>query len=145
MENHYAPPRANLDQAKNDQPTGLRGWFSSRPIPVYLIFCLSVLQIAGIAIFTYEGRHIVSNMIETGAMSPVEFFGGLVFPMLYMVAGILLLLLRKIAAYAFSVYFVWGLGKYFGLSQSAPTIFDLILTTCIVAYCWQLYRKGRLK
>ncbi len=141
---NYAPPSANLAESDNGEPDRPKSFLRSRPIFVYVIFLISFLQIAFIAHATYSGWEIFMAMLAQGEISPVEFFGGYIFPGLYAVAGLLLLFMRKTAAFAFTVYFLWSLLKYMGLSRGTPTIYDMIMTTCIVAYCWWLYRAGRL-
>jgi len=66
MNDNYAPPRANLDQSDEAKLSGSKSWFSSRPIPVYLIFLVSFFQIIAPAYLTFDGWHVLSQMFEAG-------------------------------------------------------------------------------
>lgn len=146
MDKNYSPPVAGFDDINQGPSIGSKEWFRARPFPVYLICISGIFQIAVLCYATYHGWAAIIDMLATGVMSMAEFFGGYLFPALYFLASVLLFFLRKSAAFAFSLYWVWGLGKYLsGSSRGAPTIYDLIWTTCIVAYCWMLYRQKRLK
>lgn len=119
-------------------------WFMARPVPVYLIAALCMFQMGVIAYLTIAGWDDIQFAFVTGARSPLQFLIGYLFPLLHLAAAILLLLMRKSAAYAFSAYFLWSVARLGGPVRFPTAILDLLLTSCIVAYCWWLYRQGRL-
>lgn len=121
-------------------PCGWRG----RPLPVYLILLYSIVQLLGEWSQTLGLWDMLIVVVEQGRLSLFDLLGVFVFSLFHVMAALLLLLMRKSAAYAFSAYLLWVLLKYFGANRIASSHLDLLLSIAIAAYCWFLYRRGRL-
>jgi hypothetical protein len=134
-ENKYAPPLADFSS----------GGQHKRPIPVYLIAALCTFQVAALLYIVSSGWPQIWSAISIGAVSPITFAAGFLFPSLHFVSGMLLFFMRKAGAYGFGFYFVWSVVRLFINDRLPTTLFDFSLTTAIAAYSIWLYRRGLLK
>lgn len=134
-ENRYAAPLT--DFSSGDQ--------HKRPIPVYLIAALCMLQVAALIYIVSKGWPQIRSAISTGAISPVAFLAGFLFPLLHFASGMLLFFMRKAGAYAFGAYLVWSIVRLFTNDRIPTTFADLALTIAITAYSVWLYRRGSFK
>ncbi len=74
------------------------------------------------------------------AISIFGFVTGLLYPFVVFVAGILLLLMRKSAIYAFALYLVWGITKVFLEKGEFQAYSSLAIVFGILVYCLRLNR-----
>ena len=149
-ENKYEAPGAQLNPSKAElqAATALSartGWFSARPIPVFIIASWCVLQFAGIVLFMSAHWHTVIQLVQTGTESSSSILGKLLYPLLLFAAGILLLFMRKAATIAFGVYFAWGCAKIVSENIAFSGYLSLALVLGIIVYCLRLQQSGRLK
>lgn len=120
-------------------------WFNSRPIPVFIIAFLCILQFMGItSALAYHWETYV-ELLSTGTISIFGFVTGLLYPFVVFVAGILLLLMRKSAIYAFALYLVWGITKVFLDKGEFQAYSSLAIVFGILVYCLRLKQMGKLK
>ncbi len=136
-ENPYAAP-------KSDAGPGKPNWLKCRPIPVFLIAALCSLQMIGTSLVIYMGRDELMQLVHTGSLTPLAFAGKLIAPLMILTAGILLLLMRKAATYTFAAYLAWVCSKFFIGTSASPGALDLVMVSCMLAYCLHLHRTGRL-
>jgi hypothetical protein len=150
QDNRYSPPSAELDSNTSGsqsaaQPPKTSGWFNARPIPVFIIAGWCILQFFGICLFMFEHWREVTELVRTGAESPLAFVGKFLYPALMFLAGLLLLFMRKAATFAFGLYLAWGATKVISQNIDFPGYLSLALVLGIVVYCLRLQQAGQLK
>jgi hypothetical protein len=120
QDNKYEPPQADLD-ANTATKVLEPGWFNKRPIPVFIIAGLCILQFVGICFFMAEHWREITELVRAGVESPIAFLAKLLYPFVLLMAGVLLLLMRKAATYAFGIYLCWRRPKIDPLRAIVPT------------------------
>ena len=150
QDNRFTPPNAELDsntaalQAAVALPAK-PGWFNARPIPVFIIAGWCILQFVGICLFMFEHWREVTELVRTGVESPLAFLSKFLYPALMLLAGLLLLFMRKAATFAFGLYLVWGTTKVVSQNLEFPGYLSLALILGILVYCLRLQQAGRLR
>jgi hypothetical protein len=149
QDSRYSPPQADLGQgaATSEAPlTSSKGsWFSSRPIPVFIIAAWCILQLVGITIFMVENWREVSEPVRVGMESPLAFAGKFFYPFVMFIAGILLLFMRKAATYAFGLYVAMGIAQVFSKNIDFQGYLSLALVFGIFVYSLRLHKAGHLR
>ena len=112
---------------------------------MYLIAALCAFQVAGLIYIVSSGWPRIQMAISTGAISPVTFLAGFLFPLFHFISAMLLFFMRKAGAYAFGIYFAWSVVRLFTNDRLPTTLADFALTVAITAYSVWLYRRGLLK
>ena len=135
--NRFAPPRASLAVQR-----GVKAWFLRRPIPIFIIAAFCILQYIGILTELARNWTAYLGLIESNAVSPVVFFGKLVYPTLLFAAGTALLLLwSRTAVVLFAAYLAWGFAR---IVVATPTDYlSLALVFGFLVYSLRLASKGR--
>jgi hypothetical protein len=117
-------------------------WFRRRPIPVWIIFAWCTLQLFGVIMYMDNTHYF--DAIHNGEVSPFSATLGFLYPLLFFVSGVFLLLLRRVALALFSAYLLWGILKIAGGATFMP-ILSLALVSAVVMYAWWLKISGTLK
>jgi hypothetical protein len=122
-----------------------RNWFLSRPIPVWIIAAFCTLQFLGISMFMASNWPDFRQHMAEGLISPLGLLGKLLYPFLFLIAGISLLLLRKVAIALFVLYFFWGVAELIAAHGDRLGYMSLALTFGIIVYALRLRNKGLLQ
>jgi hypothetical protein len=122
-----------------------KSWFECRPIPVFIITALCVLQFLGIMLYISEHWSELVDLVRRGAESPLAFVWKLVYPFLLLTAGLTLLTLRKVAILFFGAYLAWGIGKIIVHTIDFPGYLSLALVFGVLVYCLRLVKQGILR
>jgi hypothetical protein len=137
--NDTSQPVANtaLDGAGSQQR-----WFQRRPIPVWIIFALSALQMYGIFVAMHEVHYL--DAINRGLVSPIHAFVGLIYPLLLFIGATLLFFMRKASVFFFVAFLAWGLARI-SLSMPYSNYLGLALDVGICIYALRLAAQGKLR
>ena len=127
--------------ADNESQADPSGASRRRPIAVWIIFAICTLQLLTILIFMHKSHYF--DAVRAGAIAPISAFFGFLYPFLFFLGGVLLLLLRKAAIVVFGIYLGWGILKVVS-GTTHGGVLDLVLAAGILAYCWQLRADGKL-
>lgn len=122
-----------------------RSWFEKRPIPVFVIAALCLLQFLGVVLFIWDHWADLVEMMRRGIESPVTFLFRLVYPFLLLAAGLTLLALRKAALVFFGAYLVWGVEKIIVQTLNFPGYLSLAMVFGVLVYCLRLAKEGVLR
>jgi hypothetical protein len=149
QDNRYNAPQADLGRgAATSQAQSVSSnasWFSSRPVPVFIIAAWCILQLIGISIFMVENWREVSEPVRIGMESPLAFACKFLYPLVLFIAGILLLFMRKAATYAFGLYVAMGIAQVFSKNVDFQGYLSLALVFGIFVYSLRLHKAGHLK
>lgn len=137
------PPVDGLDERVERQKESRSAWFQRRPIPIYIISAYAILQWVAITLYMVEKWSVFMELIRTGALAPLPFAAGFVYPFILFIGGVLVLRMRKSAIYFFGTYLALGLYKVLSQNVSFPGYVDLALVFGILVYCLRL-RQQRL-
>ena len=87
----------------------------------------------------------VMKLLRIGTEFLLGLIVKLLYPLLFLLAGVLLLFLRKAAILAFGAYFAWGCAKIVSENIAFSGYLSLALVLGIIVYCLRLQQSGRLK
>ncbi|WP_457425691.1 hypothetical protein [Roseateles sp. P5_E7] len=132
-------------QPTSPQPSSTTQWFNRRPIPVFIIAALCILQFLGIALYLADHWYGLLELVRTGAESPFGFVFKLVYPFFLLGAGLALLFMRKLAIVLFSIYCAWGVGKIVVQTIDFPGYVSLAMVFGVLVYCFRLQQRGLLR
>ncbi|WP_035373769.1 LPXTG cell wall anchor domain-containing protein [Pseudoduganella violaceinigra] len=132
-ENNYAPPRTEFTAER-----------PKRPVPVYLVTAWCTLQAVLVLVLVCSSWDRYYYLVATGNQSPAAFIAGLLFPLVLLLAGLLLFFMRKAATYAFGIYLASACWKLVVLTSNAPELPVLAVTVAMTLYCIWLHRHGKL-
>jgi hypothetical protein len=135
----------NGSQGASVEPSAAIAWFNRRPIPVFTIMALCVLQFLGIVLFIGAHWSELMELVRTGAESPLGFLFKLVYPFFLLSAGLALFFMRKIAIHFFSIYFAWGVYKIIAQTLDFPGYLSLAMVFGVLVYCLRLKQRGLLR
>jgi hypothetical protein len=121
-----------------------RAWFARRPIPIYIICAYCTLQWVAITLFMIEKWSTFVELVRTGALAPVPFAAGFIYPLILFIAGIFLLFMRKAAVLWFALYLLLGLYKVLTQNVSFPGYIDVALIFGVLVYCLRLNQCKQL-
>lgn len=124
------------------RPVKRSHWYQRRPIPVWVVFVWSALQMLAVFIAMSKAHYL--EQINNGFVSPVHALIGLLFPMLFFLGGLSLFLLRKVTVVFFGAYFIWGVVKI-GFSAPYISYLSLAIVAGICIYSLRLASQGRLR
>jgi hypothetical protein len=118
-----------------------RGWFSRRPFPVLIIATCSLFPL-----FNLPWSAMI-RILKTGELAPFQFILIILHPLLLLLAGTFLLLLKKYSVYLLIVSIVIGIVNLclFSGSIVSNVPFALIIAFGIIIYCLWLRRTEVLK
>lgn len=122
-----------------------RAWYWRRPIPVHIISAYCTLQWVCITFYMIGQWALFRELMRTGALAPISFAAGFVYPLVLFMGGVLLFFMRKMAVSFFVVYLLLGLQKVLTQNVSFPGRFDLALVSGILVYCLRLRHIRWLK
>ena len=122
-----------------------RAWYLRKPIPVYIISAYCTLQWLCITFYMIGQWALFRELMRTGALAPIPFAAGFIYPLVLFAGGILLFFMRKVAVSFFVVYLLLGLQKVLTQNVSFPGRFDLALVSGILVYCLRLRHARWLK
>jgi hypothetical protein len=120
-------------------------WFEQRPIPVFIISSLCVLQFLGISLYMYDHSQELFELVRAGVESPLMFVTKLIYPFFLLCAGLTLFFLRKAAIVFFGVYLAWGIGKIVAHNLDYPGYLSLAMVIAVLVYCLSLRKQGMLR
>jgi len=84
------------------------------------------------------------ELVRTGALAPVPFAAGFIYPLILFIAGIFLLFMRKAAVLWFALYLLLGLYKVLTQNVSFPGYIDVALIFGVLVYCLRLNQCKQL-
>jgi len=119
-------------------------WFRAKPIPVFVIAAWSSIYVLGVSIFLFKKWPAMLQLVNEGSLSGFVLAYAIFYPLLFLSAGMALLLMRKVALYLFAAWFLIGIVHLFRSSVAQTNPVDLALAFGIIIYCLRLRSEGRL-
>lgn len=144
-EQHAARPGVAVEAAgTSSQGAPKQAWYWRRPLAVYIILALSLLQWLAIVVELVRVWPGIYELLRTGAVSVASFLGGFLHPLASLAGSVCLLFMRKAALVFFGACILIGLYKT--LNQYAYVdLVGLALCVGIFIYCLRLRSQGRLR
>ena len=136
-----------MNQTDHDTAIGTPPTLDARPakpIPVYVISALCILQYVGIAMAVYYNRSMVRDTLSIGGWTAMKFAGSFIYPTALFIAGVLLLRMKRWAMHFFALYLVIGVFKVVMQPLGFAPYLTLAMVVGIIVYCTRLEQRKLL-